>query len=85
MGQGGYASLSVAYKQFVMGATADGRKELVGLLDGEREISWKDLLLDLKQRGLREGPELAVGDGALGFWVQSRNWQWSRRVMAASS
>lgn len=54
----------------IVGATADGRKELVGLLDGEREskISWKDLLLDLKQRGLRKGPELAVGDGALGFW-----------------
>jgi len=54
----------------IMGATADGAKELVGLLDGEREsaLSWKELLLDLKRRGLREGPELAVGDGALGFW-----------------
>jgi putative transposase len=54
----------------VIGATRDGKKELVGLIDGEREskISWKDLLLDLKQRGLKRGPELAVGDGALGFW-----------------
>src|SRR5690606_2539400 len=54
----------------VIGATAEGKKELVGLVDGEREskISWKELLLDLKQRGLRAGPELAVGDGALGFW-----------------
>jgi transposase-like protein len=54
----------------VMGATKDGKKELVGLIDGEREskISWKNLLLDLKQRGLKRGPELAVGDGALGFW-----------------
>lgn len=54
----------------VMGATAEGKKELVGLLDGEREskISWKDLLLDLKRRGLKQGPELAIADGALGFW-----------------
>lgn len=54
----------------LIGATADGRKELVGLLDGEREsmLSWKELLLDLKRRGLTVGPELAVGDGALGFW-----------------
>lgn len=54
----------------VMGARADGKKELVGLIDGEREskIAWKDLLLDLKRRGLRAAPELAVADGALGFW-----------------
>lgn len=54
----------------LIGATAEGQKELVGLLDGEREskISWKALLLDLKRRGLQAGPELAVGDGALGFW-----------------
>lgn len=54
----------------IMGATADGKKELLGLIDGEREsaISWKDLLLDLKRRGLKKAPEVAVGDGALGFW-----------------
>ncbi len=54
----------------IMGATPEGKKELVGLIDGEREskISWKELLLDLKRRGLREGPLLAVADGALGFW-----------------
>jgi len=54
----------------VMGATADGEKELVGLQDGYRESeqSWKELLLDLKARGLEEGPRLAIGDGALGFW-----------------
>jgi len=54
----------------VMGATPEGQKELVGLIDGEREskISWKDLLLDLRRRGLKQGPELAIGDGALGFW-----------------
>jgi len=54
----------------IMGATAEGKKELIGLIDGEREsaISWKELLLDLKRRGLECGPEVAVGDGALGFW-----------------
>ena len=54
----------------LMGTLADGRKELVGILDGEREskLSWKELLFELKERGLREGPELAVADGALGFW-----------------
>lgn len=54
----------------VMGATAEGKKELVGLLDGQREskISWKELLLDLKRRGLKEAPAVATADGALGFW-----------------
>jgi putative transposase len=54
----------------VIGATPEGKKELVGLADGLRESahSWRDLLLDLKRRGLSSGPQLAVGDGALGFW-----------------
>ena len=54
----------------VMGATAEGKKELVAVQDGfrESEQSWKELLLDLKARGLTQGPELAIGDGALGFW-----------------
>lgn len=54
----------------VIGATADGRKELVGLTDGYRESeqSWYELLVDLKKRGLKACPKLAVGDGALGFW-----------------
>jgi transposase-like protein len=54
----------------VMGATAEGRKELVAVEDGVRESeqSWKDLLLDLKRRGLEHGPDLAIGDGSLGFW-----------------
>jgi transposase-like protein len=54
----------------VMGATADGDKELLAITDGTRESeqSWTELLLDLKQRGLEEPPKLAVGDGALGFW-----------------
>jgi len=54
----------------VIGATADGHKELVAVEDGVRESeqSWKDLLLNLHRRGLTMGPELATGDGALGFW-----------------
>jgi transposase-like protein len=54
----------------VIGATADGKKELLAMVDGYRESadSWKELLLDLKQRGLTVDPKLAVGDGALGFW-----------------
>jgi putative transposase len=54
----------------IIGATAEGKKELVGLIDGVRESaqSWRELLLDLKRRGLSIAPELAVADGALGFW-----------------
>ena len=54
----------------VIGATKDGRKELLGLTDGyrESEASWKELLLDLKERGLTVDPQLAIGDGSLGFW-----------------
>jgi putative transposase len=54
----------------IIGATADGKKELLAMLDGYRESaeSWKELLLDLKQRGLTVDPKVAVGDGALGFW-----------------
>ena len=54
----------------VIGATAEGKKELLAMLDGYRESaeSWQELLLDLKQRGLTIAPKVAVGDGALGFW-----------------
>src|SRR6202012_4200361 len=54
----------------IIGATPEGKKELVGLVDGVRESaqSWRQLLLDLKRRGLAIAPELAVADGALGFW-----------------
>lgn len=54
----------------MIGATKDGRKELLGLTDGyrESEASWKELLLDLKERGLSVDPKLAIGDGSLGFW-----------------
>ena len=58
----------------LMGATADGQKELIAVLDGYRESeqSWGELLLDLKQRGLTMDPKVAVGDGALGFWAALR-------------
>jgi transposase-like protein len=54
----------------LMGAMADGRKELIAITDGYRESeqSWKALLLDVKARGLAIDPKLATGDGALGFW-----------------
>jgi transposase-like protein len=54
----------------VLGATPDGRKELVAVADGYRESeqSWISLLLNLKDRGLEIDPLLATGDGALGFW-----------------
>lgn len=55
----------------IIGALADGTKELVAIWDGEREskISWKELLSDLRRRGITKGPRLAIGDGALGFWA----------------
>ena len=58
----------------LMGATADGKKELIALGDGYRESeqSWKALLLDCQARGLTVAPSLAVGDGALGFWKALR-------------
>jgi putative transposase len=54
----------------LMGATPEGQKELIGFQTGMRESaqSWKELLVDLKARGLSIAPEIAVGDGALGFW-----------------
>jgi len=58
----------------LMGATPDGKKELIAVLDGYRESkqSWRELLLDLKNRGLKIDPSVAVGDGALGFWAAVR-------------
>lgn len=54
----------------LMGATKDGKKELIAMTDGHRESaqSWQELLLDVKRRGLIVDPKLAIGDGALGFW-----------------
>jgi putative transposase len=54
----------------LIGATPEGKKELLGFQVGLRENaqSWRELLVDLKARGLAIAPELATGDGALGFW-----------------
>ena len=58
----------------LMGATKDGKKEIIAVADGYRESeqSWKALLLDVKARGLSIDPKLATGDGALGFWKALR-------------
>ncbi len=58
----------------IIAADEMGNKDIVGLMDGYREStqSWKELLLDLKRRGLKASPELAIGDGALGFWKALR-------------
>ena len=55
----------------MIGAKADGTKELVAVVDGFRESkeSWRSMLRELKRRGLSAGSELAIGDGALGFWA----------------
>src|SRR5256884_1071712 len=54
----------------LIGATPEGKKELIGFQVGVRESaqSWRELLVEVKQRGLKIAPEIAVGDGALGFW-----------------
>ena len=54
----------------LIGATPGGRKELVGFQAGVRESaqSWRELLVEVKRRGLAIAPEIAVDDGALGFW-----------------
>ena len=58
----------------LMGATDDGKKELIAIADGYRESaqSWRELLLDIKERGLSTAAKLATGDGALGFWAALR-------------
>ena len=58
----------------IIGADELGRKELLAIADGHRESaqSWREVLLDLKRRGLKVAPELATGDGALGFWKALR-------------
>jgi transposase-like protein len=68
----------------IIGATSDGKKELVGLADGVREsaLSWKELLLDLKRRGLALAPKLEVADGALGFW-KAVGEVWSKAAICA--
>lgn len=58
----------------IMAADEAGNKELLAVNDGFREskISWKDMLMDLKKRGIDTGPQLAIGDGGLGFWSALR-------------
>ena len=58
----------------IVGADEYGRKELLAMIDGFRESaeSWRELLLDLRRRGLKQDPNLAIGDGALGFWTALR-------------
>ena len=55
----------------LMGALADGTKELIAMTDGQREseTSWTALMLDAVARGLNDPPKLATGDGSLGFWL----------------
>ena len=54
----------------LIGATPEGKKELIGFQVGVRGSaqSWRELQIHVKQRGLQIAPEIAVGDGALGFW-----------------
>ena len=58
----------------IMAADVEGNKELLAVSDGYREskAAWREILLGLKRRGLREGPKLASADGALGFWAALR-------------
>ena len=55
----------------LIGATEDGTKELLAVVDGYREStqSWRELLQQLKRLGLSTAPKLAIGDGSLGFWI----------------
>ena len=55
----------------LMGATANGTKELIAIHDGQREseTSWTEVLSGLKNLGLVERPKVATGDGSLGFWL----------------
>jgi len=59
----------------IIGADEYGEKDVLAIIDGFRENadSWRDLLRDLKKRGLTQDPELAIGDGALGFWTALRD------------
>jgi putative transposase len=59
----------------IIGVNEEGQKELLALEDGFRESkeSWLELINHLKKLGLRSGPEVATGDGALGFWAAMRD------------
>jgi putative transposase len=59
----------------IIGADEYGDKDVLGIMDGFRENadSWNDLLRSLKKRGLTTAPDLAIGDGAMGFWTALRD------------
>jgi len=59
----------------IIGTDEYGEKDVPGIMDGLRENadSWRDLLRGLKKRGLTQDPELAIGDGAPGFWTALRD------------
>jgi len=59
----------------IIGADEYGEKDVLAIRDGFRENadSWRELLGDLHKRGIKAGPELAIGDGALGFWSALRD------------
>ena len=71
---GVYLSAGIALERacllVIIGIDEFGEKHLLGLHQGWRESkeSWKEVLLDLKNRGLNE-PCLAIADGGLGFWA----------------
>ena len=70
----------------LIGVTKAGKKELLAVWDGHREseLSWLEVIRDLKRRGLSIAPKLAVGDGALGFWAAVRKeWPSTREQSAA--
>jgi hypothetical protein len=71
--------------QVIIGATPESKKELVGVIDGVRECaqSRRELLLDLKRRGLAIAPEFAVADGALGFWQATKE-VWPKTAASAA-
>ncbi|MFH1416234.1 MAG: transposase, partial [Elusimicrobiota bacterium] len=58
----------------IIGALEDGTKELIAVHAGyrESELSWREIMVNLKNQGLNVGPKLAIGDGALGFWSALR-------------
>ena len=71
----------------LIGVTKEGKKELLAVWDGHREseLSWLEVIRDLKRRGLSIAPKLAVGDGALGFWAALRKeWPSTREQSAAA-
>ena len=68
----------------IFGVTANGIKKFVAIEDGYRESehSWLMTFRDLKQRGLKSGVELAVGDGASGFWKVLPKSIWTDQLSA---